>query len=409
MADKKQLKILLKGSDAWNKWREKNPETRPDFYDVDLRGADLSGTKLKGARFSGKLDSVNFCDADLTYTHFSGDTTLTDANFTAANLSHAEFTCLEAFDPFPGIIGRTTEIRLFPAKLDRADFSRANFFSANLRYQRLCEANFTQCLLHHAIMSGADLRGAKFNLAQLAATELIGAHLDNADFTDAIMQGAILSDTDLSTVKGLETVKHLRQSSLGFDTIYNSGGKIPAAFLLGCGLPESALTYLPSPLRAENRIQFYSCFISYSSKDEEFARQLHRQMRNAQLRVWFAAEDIQAGKTIYEQIETAIRAHDKVLLVLSNASLQSEWVITELRRVRNAERESGKRKLFPVRLVDFETLRGWECFDADSGKDLAVELRGYFIPDFSNWKDHNQFEVAFSRLLNDLRAEERVT
>jgi hypothetical protein len=29
------------------------------------------------------------------------------------------------------------------------------------------------------------------------------------------------------------------------------------------------------------------------------------------------------------------------------------------------------------------------------------------IPDFSNWKEHDHFEVAFSRLLKDLRAEER--
>ncbi len=60
-----------------------------------------------------------------------------------------------------------------------------------------------------------------------------------------------------------------------------------------------------------------------------------------------------------------------------------------------------------MRLVDFETLRDWECFDADSGKDLAVELREYFIPDFSHWREPDQFEVAFSRLLEDLRAEER--
>ena len=53
-------------------------------------------------------------------------------------------------------------------------------------------------------------------------------------------------------------------------------------------------------------------------------------------------------------------------------------------------------------------LRGWECFDADSGKDLAVELREYFIPDFSHWKDHAPFETAFARLLNDLRAEDRL-
>lgn len=31
---------------------------------------------------------------------------------------------------------------------------------------------------------------------------------------------------------------------------------------------------------------------------------------------------------------------------------------------------------------------------------------GYrFIPDFSNWKDHDAFEVAFKRLLSDLKAE----
>ena len=88
---------------------------------------------------------------------------------------------------------------------------------------------------------------------------------------------------------------------------------------------------------------------------------------------------------------------------LSEANLQSEWVMTELRKARKAERQRGKRKLFPVRLVDKETLRDWECFDADGGQDLAVELREYFIPDFSNWKDHD----AFARLLKDLRAEER--
>ena len=45
--------------------------------------------------------------------------------------------------------------------------------------------------------------------------------------------------------------------------------------------------------------------------------------------------------------------------------------------------------------------------DADSGKDLAVKLREYFIPDFSHWKEHDQFEASFARLLKDLRSEEK--
>jgi hypothetical protein len=34
-----------------------------------------------------------------------------------------------------------------------------------------------------------------------------------------------------------------------------------------------------------------------------------------------------------------------------------------------------------------------------------VELREYFIPDFSNWKNHDAFEAAFTRLKKDLEAE----
>jgi hypothetical protein len=54
--------------------------------------------------------------------------------------------------------------------------------------------------------------------------------------------------------------------------------------------------------------------------------------------------------------------------------------------------------------VPLKTIKEWKCFDADFGKDLAVEVREYFIPDFSNWKAHDAFEAAFDRLVNDLKA-----
>ncbi len=63
-----------------------------------------------------------------------------------------------------------------------------------------------------------------------------------------------------------------------------------------------------------------------------------------------------------------------------------------------------RRMLFPIRLVDFETVRQWKCFDADTGKDLAREIREYFIPDFSNWKDYDAYKKAFERLLQNLKA-----
>ena len=45
-------------------------------------------------------------------------------------------------------------------------------------------------------------------------------------------------------------------------------------------------------------------------------------------------------------------------------------------------------------------------YDADTGKDLATEIREYFIPDFSAWKqDEDAYKGSFARLLRDLRVE----
>ena len=79
--------------------------------------------------------------------------------------------------------------------------------------------------------------------------------------------------------------------------------------------------------------------------------------------------------------------------------------MTEIRRTRAEEKRTGERKLFPLRLVDMEALKRWTCFDADAGKDLAVEVREYFIPDFTDWKHHDTYQTAFDRLLRDLKEE----
>lgn len=203
----------------------------------------------------------------------------------------------------------------------------------------------------------------------------------------------------------MEEAQHGGPPKIGIETIYRSQGKIPESFLRDAGVPEEFIRYIPSLIGAQEGIQFYSCFISYSHKDEAFAERLHGRLRDAKLRVWYAPEEMKGGQKIHEQIETAIRMYDKLLLVLSEASLQSEWVKTEIRNARRQEKKTGKQKLFPVRLVDFETIREWNEFDSDSGKDLGAELREYFIPNFSEWKDHDKFEAAFARLLRDLKAD----
>jgi hypothetical protein len=52
MANKEHLAILKQGVEEWNKWREGNPEVRPDLRGIRLRNAKLSGARLNGSDLS---------------------------------------------------------------------------------------------------------------------------------------------------------------------------------------------------------------------------------------------------------------------------------------------------------------------------------------------------------------------
>jgi len=278
------------------------------------------------------------------------------------------------------------------ANLRDAIFTKANLAYTNLRFTTLIRANFSGASLVNSYLSGANF---------------YGANLDHADFTNAKLEGTNFGSNDLSLVTGLASVIHFGPSAIGIDTLYKSAGNIPESFLVNCGVPDNFITYLPSLIGTQQALEFYSIFISYNREDEEFAKRLHSRLRDEHLRVWFAPEDIKAGEKLHEQIDRAIQIHDRLLIVLSDSSLKSEWVMTEIRKARRVEILERRQKLFPIRLVSYERLLGWTCFDTDTGKDLAVEVREYFIPDFSNWRSHDDFEKAFAKLLKDLETAKR--
>ena len=252
-------------------------------------------------------------------------------------------------------------------------------------------------------LTSASLRETSLRDAELTWANLTGADLSVADLTGALVGWTTFGNNDLSDVKGLDTVFHAGPSMIGIDTIYRSQGKIPLAFLRGAGVPDNFIEYMGSLIG--KALEFYSCFISYSTKDQEFADRLHADLQNKGVRCWFAPHDIQAGKKIHEQIDEAIRRYERLLLILSPNSMNSEWVKTEIRKARKRERTEKKRVLFPVRLASFEAIRDWELFDADEGKDLAIEIREYYIPDFSDWKNHDSYAEGLKNLLRDLRTE----
>jgi hypothetical protein len=144
----------------------------------------------------------------------------------------------------------------------------------------------------------------------------------------------------------------------------------------------------------EESTQYYSCFISYSWEDQGFARRLHDDLSDVGVRTWLDAKDLKIRDRWPEIIAKAIQVQDKVLLVLSRASIQSAWVQEEVKNALRLERSRGKTVLFPIRLDD-------AIFEIQGNPEID-SLKERQIGDFRDWGDKTRYRRAFSQLVRDL-------
>ena len=154
-------------------------------------------------------------------------------------------------------------------------------------------------------------------------------------------------------------------------------------------------------LKPEQTETYYSCFISYAHLDEDFCRLITGDLREIGIKVWFADEDMKGGQKIIQQIYNAIQRYDRLLLVLSEASINSNWVAKEIKRARKREQKEKKEVLFPIRLCTMDVIDNWELMEGSD--DLAREVREYYIMDFAGWRDRRKYRTSFSKLRNSLR------
>jgi hypothetical protein len=142
-------------------------------------------------------------------------------------------------------------------------------------------------------------------------------------------------------------------------------------------------------------IQYYSCFISYSSPDEIFARRLHTDLQDHGVRCWFAPHDLRPGQLIRKGVDEAIHLQDKLLLILSEHSVESGWVSYEVETALTREIQQKREILFPIRIDD--TI-------SQSTTDWARKLWDQrHIGDFRQWTDPEHYQKVFQRLLRDLK------
>ena len=131
----------------------------------------------------------------------------------------------------------------------------------------------------------------------------------------------------------------------------------------------------------------FDVFLSHASVDAAAVRELAQRLKADGLRVWLDEWVIQPGDLIPQAIEDGLESSRTLVLVMSQAAFDSEWVTLERHRVLFRDPTNRQRRFIPLRLDDCE---------------IKESLKPYAYVD---WRDRSNEEyerlVAASRPLID--------
>jgi hypothetical protein len=88
-------------------------------------------------------------------------------------------------------------------------------------------------------------------------------------------------------------------------------------------------------------------FISHSSEDSQFATIVVKRMRSPDLNPWIDSDQIIAGEDILEKIGQGLRTMDVLVLLVSEAALQSRWIDLEIKTAIRREIEEKRVIVLP--------------------------------------------------------------
>ncbi len=344
------------------------------LYRFDLNGLDLSGADLRGI----DLRAVQISNGDFSGANLDG-VVLAHSRF-----NHCNFTGASMRETHPG------ESQFIGCSFERACLERSYMVMG------LFHSAFFRADLTHAVASWADFRGANLDEATLRGTVLQNADMSFASLRNAALAHAeilntTLASTNLGGATGLELVRFSGPALIDPHTVRLSGG-LPVEFLKSAGLPDEVIDFYRS---IPGAIHFHSCFISHSDQDRDFAAQLTLDLRNAGIRCWNFRDSLKIGEPMRTTFQQAIHVHDKLLVILSENALASQAVESEVEIAFEDEQKENRRVVFPIRL-DAEALHTTVAW--------ASEIRRrYWIGDFSQWGNPEQYATALARLLADLK------
>lgn len=125
-----------------------------------------------------------------------------------------------------------------------------------------------------------------------------------------------------------------------------------------------------------------SIFFSYNKNDKEFVRRLSRDLQALGIRIWVDENEVLPGDRLIQRVEQGIEETQYLGVVLSRASVKSNWVRLELEMAHSKELAENKIRVLPI-LIE-------ECT-------IPLSLHGVCQIDF-----RSGYENGFSQLLRRL-------
>ncbi len=364
MANEEQLALIKQGQLEWNRWRLSHPDVAIDLTGVDLRkgnlvGRDLQGVDLRGTNLSGAL---------LWYADLQG------AELSKVHMEEAE-------------LHRTN---LTQATLTGAHLTGSHLTETNLQNTNMQKVNLQKTILHYANLTSADLTGADLRGAAFSQVTLTGMTVANA-----LLWLTRWNDVDFRGVIGLPAVRHLGPSTIGCDTLIASHGQIPDEFLRGCGVSDDFITFAHTLAQTP---RYDSVILSYDPEDAALGTRLYDDLQISHVRCWAYPLNMKLGERadgIYLNPKDVMRIRQKLVVLISQSGIQSEWLPNEMKVALRQEEQDQRILVVPITLDTslFHEEEEW-----------ARRLRErHSILDFTGWENPSVYAAMFEQLLNILR------
>lgn len=292
-----------------------------------------------------RLDRVDFSGCELAATSFR-DTQLSGVAFVGASFGHVRENDRVLTSTFAGAAIRDTSFA-------RGDLRRSDFSSARL----------TRCTLERADLRGARFCGAVLDEVDLSHADVRDVDLEGCSLRDVRLHATKVSASDAEMLGILEeavptlvyyTPPKYSQPALAFESDDPALADLVERFYRQAARDAPTLAF-----ESERELDSYardqrvgarrpSVFLSHTHKDKGFVRKLGNDLRRHGVRVWIDEAEIRLGDSLIERIRDGIDAMDYLAVVLTPASVQSEWVKREVDVAMNHEVEGKRVVVLPI-------------------------------------------------------------